>query len=303
MNTTKDIKINFSTLIQRMWKNEQNGSQTDKPFFLIEEIISFIIKLYKIKKFYDLKNNKFCFLELSNVDFKDEIITIITGMFKSARNEFRPNLINKKNGNERKNPKEITEGDIEKTHFVIKLDKNTNEVYLFLEYNFHGINTNDVVNYLQYFTNQYLASINMPRNFSVKHLIIPRNNFLTELEKLARTKLAEVYFDRQLLGSKALNFSNRFISLKKDIKLTATASSHKESITDVVIDLFNAFNNGKNDITKVRVYGNDLDDNEVVLDTSFMSKVEFLNIDINPETGELNTTQIFSGLKKIANSF
>jgi hypothetical protein len=298
MNTKKDCKVLFNTLIQRMWKKNQEDPIVENPLYIIEETITYIMKQSKKNRFYDLKDNKFCFLESINSEAKKNG-TVLTGLFKSARNEFRPDLINKKTGVERRNPKEITEGDIEKTHFVVKIDKTTKEVYLLIEYNFHGIHTNNVVNYFSYFDDKYLKSKNEKRTYSIIHTIIPRNNFLTELETLSRTRLAEIYFDKKLLGSEALNFSNRTVSLKKELKLVASASP-QESITEVVVDFFNVFKKKQSAVSKVRVYGTDQDNNEIILDTSFMSKVEFVEVELNQETGEVNTTQLFTGLKKIA---
>ncbi|MBL7976647.1 MAG: hypothetical protein JNJ85_17160 [Candidatus Kapabacteria bacterium] len=302
MKSTKDCKVLFNTLIQRMWRNSQDDPIVDNPFYAIEDVISFTMKQSKKKRFYDLKDDKFCFIESAYFIREEGEPTIITGLFKSARNEFRPNLINKRTGEERKNPKEITEGDVEKTHFAIKLDENSKEVYFFIEYNFHGVSLTSAVNYFGIFNDKYLVSKELKKNYSVKHLVIPRNNFLTELEHISRTKLAEIYFDKQLLGSKALNFSNRMVSLKKDLKLVASAST-QESITEVAIDFYNAMTRKDSPVSKVRIHGNDENNNEVILDTSFMSKEEFVKVDINSETGEVNTTQLLTGLKKIAKTF
>lgn len=302
MKKSKECKVLFNTLIQRMWKKDQNDPQIDNPFYSVDDVIGFTMKLSKTKRFYDLQDDKFCFLESANITVNGDESTLINGLFKSARNEFRPNLINKRTGAERKNPKEITEGDIEKTHFVIKIDKREKEVYLFLEYNFHGIHTNNIVNYISKYYYSYLSSKGQKRNSSIKHLVIPRNDFLTELEKVSRTRLAEIYFDKQLLGSHSLNFSNRQVSLKKDLKLVATASP-QESITEVAIDFYHALKRKDSVVSKVRIYGVDEDKNEIILDTSYMSLVEFVEVDLNQETGEVNTSQLFSGLKKIAENF
>ncbi len=210
-------------------------------------------------------------------------------------------MINKRTGDERNNPKLLTEGDIEKTHFVIKIDKSNNEVYMFLEHNYHGVNPNNVVNYFKKFYYSFLAKNGHKRDSSIIHLIIPRNDFMKELERITRTRLAEVYFEKKLLGSNALEFSDRTISLKNELKLVATASP-RESITEFVVDCYNKFKERKNSVTKVRVYGIDEDNNEVILDTSFMSKVEFVTVDINQNTGEVNTVQLHTGLKRIANN-
>lgn len=291
----KEVKIGYHTLVQRMWRQKAEDEIIDNPLLMVNDILSYVEKLPKKKKFFDLHNDKFCFLE----SFKKETNLITVGIFKSARNEFRPNLINKRTGSERPNPKEITEGDIEKTHFLIKIDETENDVYLLLENNFYGITINNFINYLTHFCKEFYKLKEKSKNFSIKYSIIPRSNFLTELEKLTRAKIAEVYFDKQLLGSKALNFSNRTISLKKDLKLIATASP-RESITEVAVDLFNALNLRKSPITKVRVIGKDENENDVILDTSFMSKIDFLTIDVNSDTGEINSIQLFSKLKGLA---
>jgi len=124
MDKTKDCKILFNTLIQRMWKDNQDDPQVDNPLYLIQDIITYAMKQGKTKRFFDLKkDNKFCFLESATVTETKKVPTLIAGYVKSARSEFRPDLINKKTGAESKNPKEISEGDIEKTHFVIKIDE------------------------------------------------------------------------------------------------------------------------------------------------------------------------------------
>jgi hypothetical protein len=285
-----------------MWKKKKKDEAKEYPFFLIEDVLDYIGKLGKKAKFHDLQGNKFCFLETLDKKSVSENIFIYTGFFKSARNEFRPDLINKRTGAERKNPKEITEGDIEKTHFCIKIDKEANEVYLFFERNFWGVTIDNITDYLTVFTRQYCESKKEKKNFTIIHLEIPRNTFLTEIESLSRTSLAEVYFDKKLLGSNALNFSNRFVSLKQNLILTAKAST-KESITEVAVDLWNKLKQKDSPISKIRIRGIDQNKNEVLLDTTFACKTEYIQVDLNPDTGEVNSMQLYTGLKNIANSF
>lgn len=298
MKTDKDAKVNFFVLTKKNWGQAKDEKTVYYPLYEINDIILYVKKLSKLKKFFDLKDNKFCFLESVNI-INEGSKTIFKGFIKSARNEFRPNLLNKKTGEERLNPKLLTEGDIEKTHFVIKIDKAREEVYLLLEHNYYGVSINNIVDYFTYFLRQYLKTIKRPRNFTIVHAVIPGNNFLDELLRLGRAKIAEVYFDKQLMGSKALNFSNRTLPLKQDIKLVATADLG-ESIKELAVDIFNVFNVKGSNITKIRIFGNDSDNNEVVLDTSFMSRIEYVKVDLNPETGEVITSQMISGLIEIA---
>ena len=302
---TKDVKITFHTLIQRMRRQTDETENKEQPFFLIENVLDFVGKYKtndKIKKFYELKDNKFCFIDSVKRESFGETETVYYGIFKSARSEFRPNLINRRTGNERQNPKEKSEGDIEKTHFLVKISRKDNDVYLFLEKNYWGVSPTIFVNYLTRFTQEYLSQNEEKKNFSIYRTDIMMNNFLTEVERLSRTSLAEVFFDKKLLGSDALNFSNRTVSLRKDLILTAKATA-KESITEVCIDFWNKMQQKDSLISRVRIKGVDENKNAVLLDTSLFCKQEFITVDINSETGEVNSTQLLSKLKDMSKDF
>ena len=303
--STKDVKITFHTLIQRMWGQNNVIGNNEQPFFLVGKVLDYIGNIKskdKMQKFYDLRDKKFCFIDFVYKTDIDETDVVYSGVFKSARSDFRPNLINKRTGNERKNPKGISEGDIEKTHFLVKLSKRDNEVYLFMEKNFMGVSPTVFVNYITRFTNSYLQHIDEKRNFSIQKTDIMMNNFLTEVERLSRTITAEVYFDKKLLGSEALNFSNRTVSLKRDLILTAKAST-KESITEFGIDVWNKMQHQDSPISRVRIKGIDENDNAVLLDTSFFCRQEFITAELDADTGEVNSTQLLSRLQKLAKDF
>jgi hypothetical protein len=282
----------------RKWKKGKKDKTSLEPFLEVKDIVSEIKKLGRLKKFYDLNNGKFFFLESIEI-IENNSDVILKGFFKSARNEFRPNLINKKTGTERPNPKLLTEGDIEKTHFVFKIAKDRDEVYLLLEYNYHGITCSNIIEYFTHFHRIFQKKKGHTQFFTIVQAIISGNDFFDGLQLLKRTKVAEVHFDKQLLGSKALNFSNRTVSLKQDIKLVAKAEIG-ESIKEVAVDLFNAFNKKDSKITRVRVFGNDDDNNEVILDTLKIIKNEFVKVDLNTDTGEVVTSQILTALFKIS---
>lgn len=295
---TKDTKIQFYTLMKREWKSSNQVDNVETPFYEVSEALEYIFKLPKKKRFYDLKNDKFCFLDNLSIDKN-----LYSGFFKSARNEFRPNLINKITGNERKNPKQKSEGDIEKTHFVIKIDETNNEVYVFFEHNYTGISIQSLINYLNRFSREYASKNNSSSRFTLFYQMIARNNFLTELEKLERTKIAEIHIDKQLLGSDFLNFSNRTIPIQQDVLLKVKAKK-KEDIKNFVVDVFNKFSGKKDEsISKIRIYGQDENGNETFIDTSFMGQVDFISANLDNDTGEAVTEDLLNDIRKIANSF
>lgn len=302
----------YHTLVQKEWKTTtENKTVSDEPeeciespFYNIEYVLDYIESIRRIRyKFYDLKSDKFCYIDTIRKNVSLDGTIIYKGIFESARNEFRPYIIDKKTGTKRPNPKTISEGDIEKTHFCIKIDRiGAKEVYVFLERNFYGININNFTNYITTFTDKFLKKAGKKKNFHLVNYQIPSTAFFDELKMLKRTILAEVHFAKQLLGSQSLGFSNRLVSLQKDLVLTAKAS-RGESITETAVDFYNKLSLKNSPISRIRIKGVDPDNHEVLLDTSLLCKSNLIEIERNAETGEVNSHQLFLALEAIAESF
>ena len=270
---------------------------------MIEEVLDYISNITDNRnRYYELKSGKFCFIDSISKESIDENVTLYKGVCKSARNEFRPNLINKKTGTERKNPKELSEGDIELTHFLIKISKFDKEAYLLLERNHNGVSHLNFTNYINEFTTKYLKQNGQAKDFSIIRMDVLTNNFLTELERLNRTVQAEVYFDKQLLGSEALNFSERTLSIRKNIMLTVKANP-RDSITEFGVDLWNKVNRQDSLVSRIRIKGTNDESNNVILDSDMMSRKEYVTVDLNQETGEVDSIQLLSEMRKIALAF
>ena len=300
MNTSKNVKVSFHTFVKCMLKS---GEHIEEPFYMIEKVLDYISNITDNRnRYYELKSGKFCFIDSISKERIDENVTLFKGVCKSARNEFRPNLINKKTGKERKNPKELSEGDIELTHFLIKISKFDKEIYLLLERNHNGVSHLNFTNYINEFTTKYLKQIGQAKDFSIIRMDVPTNNFLTELERLNRTVQAEVYFDKKLLGSDALNFSERTLSIRKNIMLTVKANP-RDSITEFGVDLWNKVNRQDSLVSRIRIKGTNDESNNVILDSDMMSRKEYVTVDLNQETGEVNSIQLLSEMRKIALAF
>ncbi|MCL1674158.1 hypothetical protein [Elizabethkingia meningoseptica] len=298
---TKDVKIQFATIFKNIYlsaieKENPKSEDMEKPFYEIDDVIQYISKLAKKRRFYNLKSDKFCFLEDTNT--RDNFIS---GYFKSARNEFRPNIINKQTGEERINPKSRLDGEIEKTHFVIKIDKDSEEVFIFLESNHNGITILNFVNYFNKFSKIYAAKKNLSTLYSLKHSIVGINNFKTELERLSRTKIAEIYYDKQIIGNDFLNLTDRLFPVKEDVILTVKADKGMDikSIGLSAFDLMGV----KSNISRVRIKGQDDNGNETTIDTGIMARKEYVNSMINEDTGEFNTQELLKKINVIAQGF
>ncbi|MES3016750.1 MAG: hypothetical protein V4721_03180 [Bacteroidota bacterium] len=293
MPNAKTRKISFNTVIKREW-----SSGKIMPFFDIPIVTKYILGLNKKGKQFEMKENKFCLLQSATAQTLVNN-TIISGIFKSARHTFRPNLIDRTTGDERISPKKLSEGDVEKTHFALKLTKD--EVFLVVELNGNGVSAPQIVEYFNKFTKAYFVSKGQTKNFTVKLLKMGREDFLTEIQSMQRIKLAKIYFDKKLLGSSCLAFSDRTTHLQRELELTVKANK-LEDISETAIDFYNSFtNNTKNSVVKVRIEGNDQNGTEVAFDTTFMDKVDSVDISINQTTGEVESTEILTALKAFTN--
>lgn len=297
----KDARIQFAVLFKRIYKTEivESNDIQEVPFYEVDKVVEFIIKLAKKKRFYNLKSDKFCFIDDAEIDGN-----YISGTFKSARNKFRPNIINKTTGDERPNPKSKLDGEIEKTHFVIKIDKDDNSVYLFLESNFNGISLLNLTNYFNIYSKFYNRKIKESDQYSLKHDLVGINNFKTELERFSRTKVAEVYYDKKILGSDYLNFNkNRVVPVKEDVMLTMKADKGLD-INSIALEAYNKLTgNSKSGITRVRIRGNDENGNETTIDTEHLARKEFISSLMDEDKGEFITEEFLKQLLKIARAF
>ncbi|KUJ56343.1 hypothetical protein [Chryseobacterium aquaticum] len=300
---SKDVKIQFATLFKIKYLSQNDSTEVplevQTQFDEVDDVVRYILTLSKKKRFYNLKSDKFCFLDDAKIEDN-----IISGCFKSARNEFRPNIINKQTGEERKNPKTKLDGEIEKTHFVIKIDEDEKEVFIFLESNYFGVTILNIANYFNTFSKKFAAKNHLPTLYSLKYSLVGINNFKTELERIYRTKVAEIYYDKQILGNGFLNLTQRLIPVKEDVIVTIKADKGMD-IQKVAISAYNLLSNENknNGISRVRIKGQDENGNETIIDTEIMARKEFVTSKIDEETGEFDTTELVKQIVIIAQNF
>lgn len=290
---TKEVKITYHELIKRF---SENGEMQEEPYKEVPALLDYIVNLPIKRRFFDLKDDKFCYINEIKVKVKN---SRICGVMESARSSFRPMLINKKDGQKRDNPRGLNEGDIERTHFMIAVYPN--EVRLFLEFNYSGVRVNNFVNYLKYFLKEYLKK-ERKTDYSIDHFEIAPSSYSSQLQSAVKASGIEVYLDKKILGSDALSFSNRTVAVKRDVVLSIS-SKRNEDIKTLVWDILAAFKDKEKNISRVRVRAKNPDNHDVIIDTQAMCEKSVFRIELNEDTGELNSQQVFQELTRIAESF
>ena len=56
-------------------------------------------------------------------------------------------------------------------------------------------------------------------------------------------------------------------------------------------------------VSRIRIKGTNDESNNVILDSDMMSRKEYVTVDLNQETGEVNSIQLLSEMRKIALAF
>ena len=73
---------------------------------------------------------------------------------------------------------------------------------------------NQFVDCLNGYNKLWVQSKKEKRSYSINYKIVCGDDFFEMLNNLGRAKIAEVHFDKTLVGSDALDFSNKLVAAK-----------------------------------------------------------------------------------------
>lgn len=235
----------------------------------------------------DINENKIGFIDFA---LYNENLASYRILFKSALHSFRPPLIDRITVTERESPKSLNEGERKQTHIVTKTVNG--EVIVLVEEYQGSISINQLATYLNNFGRQ----LNPPATFGFDGMV--KENFLEEIEALERITGAQIVVDKQILGSDALNFSNRLASIKHDVVISVKAEN-RESISDFARQIFNMINGGQETVRRLRITGRNTNNNEVSINTNIIERSEYVNPLLNEDTGEIISNEIFQEIEAI----
>lgn len=230
-----------------------------------------------------LPNNKFCLL-----DYHRDDENYVVGYFISAKTRHRPNLIDEESLIRRANPKTETEGEEEKTHFVLKFDLNTKQIICLLESRNVGITANAIKKYMKNF---------IRNEIQIQYKFIAREEFLEEFDNLSNVKVGDIFIDARTIGSDFLKFGELSDTLQEEI-MVQTKAKRGQSIKKTLKKAIDQLISGtRSDIKRIRVQGRDNDNNPVVLNTDFAKKQLIIQAILDDETKIVNSEKLLNDMK------
>ncbi|WES99589.1 hypothetical protein P2W68_08185 [Chryseobacterium arthrosphaerae] len=280
---TKPKKVGFYYLTS---DDRNNFVDSTKAF------LNYIMSLNKELRKFEIGNNKFMFLDsfvITNNGRKCKIL------LKNATHSSRANLLHRDTVEERENPKTIEEGEVVKTHIAMKFG---DQICFVQERVSSGVNVNQFITYLNQFAHQN------PENNLIRfgYDTAVKENFLEEVNRLRRVVGAKIIVDKQILGSDALNFNGDIDSIKHDIVINVRAKD-RDNIADFVQEAFARINGGNRVVNRIRIEGKDMNNQNVVLNTEFLERQEYINAEYRPGTGELVSDDVFQKMYQSLNNF
>lgn len=277
--------------------------QGDYDFPIQENLIkllNFIQEKTRLERKQDITGDKIAFLDICTSEDNGNFLKLL---FKSAKHSYRAPLIDKNTVVERDNPKRINEGEQMKTHALVKFKEG--DAIFFLETGAGMLTCHNITEYL----NNILAIYNgQCRNDNDKISggfcfdMIPRDDFREVLQSMSRVSCATIFTDKSILGSEVLNFSEPSEELKEEVILEIKAERSR-NIMQHIYDFLDKKNNAGSTIHRIRVKGKLPNNNESIIDTGFIIKKEYVDAQQNEDTGEYNSTHMFSQLVALARDF
>ncbi|MFZ5586094.1 MAG: hypothetical protein ACOZHQ_09215 [Thermodesulfobacteriota bacterium] len=221
-------------------------------------------------------------------------------IIKSAKYHHRPPLVDKNTASERDNPKTLSEGEGERTHVCLSV--RADEIIVVMEDRKPGIHIGTLVAYIKNFIESYYASQGITRRrlpYRVDVQIIPKNDFLAEINRLARADLGEIFIEKRVLGSECLDLSDRYELVRDQIGIIVKPII-RHSIADFVRDVFNKFVAESTEISRIRVHGRTAEGVQLTIDSKLLKKNEDVSVRASDETGMIDSSQMLSLLRELA---
>lgn len=290
-------KISYNYLFLKIGETEQPIENA------LTTILNYIVSKEKVNRKQDVNREKIAFLDNINYDTTNECHTIKI-LFKNAKHSYRAPLLDKNTVEARENPKTMNEGEQMKTHVLIKFKEG--DAIVFLETGNNMLTCDNIVKYLNkelsLYNSQYEENDEQRILGKFSFDMIARDDFEEVLEGMDRVVCAEVFVDKSILGSEVLNFSNSSEQVKNDIMLTLKAE-RKKSIKDTLYEIIDKYNGAQSKIRRIRITGKSTNGNASIIDTDFIIKKEFIEVQQDSDTGEYISANVFSQLLSLSNEY
>ncbi|PQL90812.1 hypothetical protein [Apibacter adventoris] len=263
---------------------------------ILKDVINHIMSKTKSDRKQTKPDNNEIFYFIDSKSYLGNNTNWLNITFKIGEIGYRPPLIDINTLSERKNGKTPTEGEGNKTHFSLRID---NDKICMLAEEFRS--NVSVPLFLRYI-NTYAKELNYSPELRFAYEISIKTNFMEELKKFNRVNQIEVFYDRNILGSEAFNFSVGHQSEIGSFKAILNAD-RKRDLYEIAKNIGNDLIGRRTKVNNFRIKGKDVLNGEVSMDWNFIKQRETINTKKEKETGEIVSDDIFAILNSKLHNF
>ena len=210
--------------------------------------------------------------------------------FKSCKYYHSPDYMSSTDGSERPTEKQLYEGDKEVTHICMRID--TLEVMCVVEERRSGVTFGAVIRYLNDKLRVYLRQENRDEGIILVGSIVPPQDFLEALDATERITIAELFVDKEVMGTGYLGMLEIDASTREEVVMTVKSKPKQSLAKRAAKEAFLGIATEGTRVRRIRLRGRDYNNMSVIIDSLNAKKKDEVFVELMPN-GIVNTSSIF----------
>lgn len=242
----------------------------------------------------DGKSNKA--VSLLKIDKKEQGVGLYKIIFKSCKYNHSPEYMSSIDGSERPSNKRLDEGDKELTHMCVRIDED--EAYSIFEERRNGVTMKGIMVYFNSLLVNFLEQKNIDRDLYLRPSAIPSEDFLQALENANRISIAELFTEREILGSDYLNLIDIDENSRNELQIIIKSKPREGLIKRKFKDWFNHMASEETRTKRIRLHGVDDDHKNIIIDSLNGKRKKEIDVDLT-DNGVVDSSSIFSRMEEL----
>lgn len=215
--------------------------------------------------------------------------------FKSCKYNHSPDYMSSTDGSERPTEKQLYEGDKEVTHFCMRID--THDVMCVVEERRSGVTFGAAIRYLNEKLRNYLRQKGQDESIIMVGSIIPPQDFLTALNSTERITIAELFVDKEVVGTGYLGLLDIDASVREDIVMTVKSKPKQSIAKNAAKNVYLGLATEGTRVRRIRLRGKDYNNMSVIIDSLNAKKKDEVFVELMPN-GIVNTSSMFQKMEE-----
>lgn len=215
--------------------------------------------------------------------------------FKSCKYNHSPDYMSSTDGSERPTDKQLYEGDKEVTHFCIRVDPL--EAMCVIEERRNGVSFGTAIRYLNSLLRNYLVKENRDESITLFGSIVPPQNFLEALDAAEKITVAEMFVDKEVMGTEFLGFMEVDAATREEVIMTVKSKPKQSLAKRFARTAYVGLSTAGTKVRRIRLRGRDYNNMNIVIDSLNAKKKDEVYVELLPN-GIVNSSSIFQKMEE-----